>query len=83
MGKRMGARAHQRHLAGQDPEKLRQLVKAGGAQEAPDAGDPGIALDRLHHIGAVFQDMHAAEFVDAEQFSGFTGAALAKQHRSA
>ena len=83
MGDGVRARTHQRHLAGQDVEKLRQLVKAGGAQEAADAGDTGIAPGRLRDVCAVFQHMHAAEFVDAEKLAVLAGAALAEQYGAA
>lgn len=50
----LGARADQTHVALQDIEKLRQLVQAGFADKAADAGDARVAL--LRQAGAVFSE---------------------------
>ena len=71
------ARADQAHRSAQHIEQLRQFIEAGPAQEAPDAGDAGVALqlvitrpfgpcDRvpLQQLGEadIGVDHHAAEF---------------------
>ena len=39
------ARAHQRHLAADHVDQLRQLVEREAAQEAPDPGHPRVLAD--------------------------------------
>ncbi len=38
--RRNRARAHKAHVAGDNVEKLRQLVEAGGAEKSSERGDP-------------------------------------------
>ena len=53
---RQGAVAHDRHVAPQDVEQLRQLVDAVFAQETAQAGDAGIVLDL--HEGVFLLGVH-------------------------
>ena len=82
MGDGVRARPHQRHVAGQDIQKLRQLIQAGDAQKFAHPGDARIALAGLHHLGAVLQHMHGAEFVDVEDFAVPADAPLAEEGRT-
>ena len=79
----MGARAHQRQLAAHHVEELRQLVQAGLADEAADAGDARIALGHeLGRIGVGLVDEHRAELEHVDQLVVEAVALLAEQHRA-
>ena len=64
-------------------EELRQLVEAGLADEAADAGDARIALGHeLGRIGVGLVDVHRAELEDLDQLVVEAVALLAEQHRA-
>jgi hypothetical protein len=56
----------QRHLAGKDVEKLRQLVQIAPAEKAADPGNAFIALPRLMKLLAILERGHRAEFENSE-----------------
>ena len=80
---RVRARADQREVALEDDvEELRQLVEAGLADEAADAGDARIALgDQLGGVDVGLVDIHRAELVDLDQLVVEAVALLLEEHR--
>ncbi len=75
------ARTHQAHIAFKHIEEFRQLIQAGGAQEAPEAGEALLVGQQLT-IG-VAQVAHAAELVEPEEPTMQAWALLAEDHRPA
>src|SRR5690606_6782408 len=63
------ARADDRHVAAEDVPELRQLVDAGLAHEAADAGDAGVVLRGELGSGGFGIGPHGAELVDAEELA--------------
>ena len=79
----LGTGAHNRHLALQDVEELRQLVETDGADDAADCGDARIVLLSPHRARADLGiDAHGAELVDREQRVIQADTSLAVEHRS-
>ena len=81
MGDGVRTRPHQRHLARQDIEQLRQFVEAGDPQNSADARDARVATVCLHDLRAVLQHVHGAEFVDIENLAMLADAALVEDGR--
>jgi hypothetical protein len=80
---RMGAWADEAHLADQDVYELRQLIDAGGANEAADTRDARVVFQRLLHLIATLGDAHRAELEDHECVAVEAPSGLAIDHRSA
>jgi hypothetical protein len=80
---RVRARADQRKAAGEHHvEQLRQLVEAGLADEAADAGHPRVALgDELARGQIGLIGVHRTEFVDVDAFVVEAVALLLEEHR--
>src|ERR1044071_4888361 len=84
------ARAHQRHVAAQDVEELRQLVEGRAAQQPPDPGAAVDALDAARRaalagaeaLGGGVGRAHRAELVEVEERAVATDAALAEDDRA-
>src|SRR5580658_8148099 len=88
------ARPHERHIAQQDVEELRQLIDARFPQEPADARNARVVLDlerrpilfalvaklRLPGVGI---GNHGAEFEDREWPAAHTSTALAEENRTA
>ena len=72
---------HQAHVTFEHVEELRQLIQAGGAQEAPKAGE-ALLVGQQVTIG-IAQVAHGAELVESEQLAVQAGALLAEDHRPA
>ena len=75
------ARTDQAHLAFEDVEELGQFIQAGGAQEAPEAGEALLVGEQVT-LG-ITQVAHGAEFVEFEDPTVQPGALLAENHRPA
>ena len=72
------ARTDQAHLAVVDVEELGKLIEAGGAQEAPKAGEALLIGEEVTlHITQV---THGAEFVESEDAAVQPGACLAEEY---
>ncbi|VDZ74223.1 Uncharacterised protein [Atlantibacter hermannii] len=82
MGHGMRTRADNRHTAGQDIDKLGQLIQRGAAQEVADGGHARIVLRGLGHHSRVFHDFHGAEFPHHDGLAVHTVTGLAEYHRS-
>ena len=74
-------RPHQAHISFEDVEQLRQLIEAGGPQEAAEGGQ----ARRVGEEGAVGTAGvgHGAELEEQEGTAVQTGTLLAEQHRAA
>ena len=75
----VGAGADNAHLAEQNVDELRKLVKAGVAHDLAPACDAGIALRGLQAVG-LGVDFHAAELEAGELLTVESGALLAEEH---
>ena len=73
------ARTDQAHVAFEDVEEFGEFIQAGGAQEAPEAGE-ALLVGQQAAIG-VAQVAHGAEFVELEDPAVQPGARLAEEHR--
>jgi hypothetical protein len=85
MGHGMRARAHDRHLAAQHVEELRQLLEAGAADEAAQRRHARIALAHLpERAGAVLAGFgpHGPELENLDHLAVAAIALLAEQDRS-
>ena len=75
------ARTHQAHLAFEDVEEFGEFIQAGGAQEAPEAGEALLVGEQVA-LG-ITQVAHGAEFVEFEDPAVQPGACLTEEHRPA
>ena len=82
MRHRVRTRANNRHPAGKDVDKLRQLVQRGAAQEVPHAGDARIVLRGLGHHLVVLHHLHGAEFPHHNRLTVHAVAGLTEDNRS-
>ena len=82
---RVRTRADQRQVAlDRDVDELRQLVEAGLADEAADAGDARVAPgDELRGRGVGLVGIHRAELVDLDLLVVEAEALLLEEHRPA
>ena len=78
------SRADDAHVALQHVEQLRQLVDAGHADDAADAGDAiVVARGRAVAVEVARLDVHAAELEDLERLVVSPQPSLREQHRAA
>ncbi len=81
VGNEEGARTNKTHLPFEDIDQFRKLIQAGGAQEAPEAGEALLIGEQV--ALCVTRVAHGAEFVEAEYAAVQPGARLAEDHRPA
>ena len=74
--------ANNRHAAGKDIDKLRQLVQRGATQEVTYAGDARIVLRRLGDHLVVLHHLHRAEFPHHDRLTVHAVAGLTENDRA-
>ena len=72
-------RPHQAHISFEDVEQLRQLIEAGGPQEAAEGGQARHVGEEI--AGAITGIRHGAELEQPEGPSAQAGALLTEQNR--
>ena len=83
VGDRMRTRPHNRHLATQDIQQLRQFIDIGLAQHPPDAGHARIVAHGLaKFIVRIVESRHAAKFQNPNGLVVEPKTRLLKQHRT-